>query len=106
MKQTAVPKEKTRRRFDPQFKREAVALWENSGKTAAEIAQQLGIQQRQLYEWKRSGVIPAGPEGDLQAQLAALRKENAFLREQRDILKKALGITVPPLKSSINGSTR
>lgn len=106
MKQTTVSKEKTRRKFDPQFRREAVALWENSGKTAAEIAQQLGIQPRHLYQWKKAGVPPAGPEGDLQAQVLALRKENAFLREQRDILKKALSITVAPLKSSTNGSTR
>ena len=106
MKPTAVPKEKTRGKFDPQFRREAVALWDNSGKTAAEIAAQLGIDQRQLYQWKRAGVPPARPQGDLQAQIAALRKENAFLREQRDILKKALSITVPPLKSSTNGSTR
>ena len=38
MKQTAVPTKKTRRKFDANFKREAVALWQNSGKSAQEIA--------------------------------------------------------------------
>jgi transposase len=106
MKETAVSKEKKGRRFDLQFKREAVTLWQNSGRSAAEIAQQLGIQQRLLYQWKRSGVPPVGPQGDLQAENAALRRELALVREQRDILKKALSITVPPLKSATNGSSR
>jgi transposase len=101
-----VPSRKIRRNFDPNFKREAVTLWQNSGKPAAEIAQQLGIQQRLLYQWKRAGVAPAGPQGDLQAENAALRRELALVREQRDILKKALSITVPPLKSASNGSPR
>src|SRR5262245_36783023 len=106
MKETAESKEKKGRRFDLQFKHEAVALWQNSGRSAAEIAQQLGIQPRHLYQWKRSGVPPAGPQGDLQAENAALRRELALVREQQDILKKALSITVPPLKSATNGSSR
>jgi len=106
MKETAVPTKKARRKFDSNFKREAVALWLNSGKSAREIANQLGIQERQLYDWKTAGVLPSGPQGDLQAENAALRRELALVREQRDILKKALSITVPPLKSAINGSMR
>ncbi len=41
---------RARRKFDLNFKREAVALWQNSGKAAQEIAQQLGIHESQLYE--------------------------------------------------------
>ena len=62
MKETPVPTKKGRRKFDLNFKREAVALWQNSSKPAREIAQQLGIHQGQLYEWKRT-VAPAGPLG-------------------------------------------
>lgn len=102
----AVSKPRTRREFEPQFKRDALALWESSGKPAREVAEQLGIQERHLYEWKRAGVPPANPKGDLQAQNEELRRENAYLREQRDILKKALSITIPPLKSGTNGSVR
>lgn len=105
MKQPAVPTKKTRRKFDANFKREAVALWQNSGKPAQEIATQLGIREGQLYEWKK-GTLPAQAQGDLQAENAVLRKENALLRQQRDILKKTLGIISEPLKSVINGSTR
>jgi|1186.fasta_scaffold715174_2 transposase len=110
MKETAVSKEKTvskaktRKKYDPTFKREAVALWQNSGKSAREIAQQLGIQERHLYDWKTTGV--AGPQGDLRAENVALRQELALVRQQRDILKKTLGIISEPLKSATNGSPR
>jgi transposase-like protein len=103
MKETAVPTKKTRRKFDPNFKREAVTLWQNSGKSAQEIAQQLGIREGQLYEWKKTGV---GPHGDLQAENAALRRELALVRQQRDILKKTLGIISEPIKNASNGLTR
>jgi transposase len=106
MKEAAVSKPKTRREFDPQFKRDALALWESSGKSAREVAEQLGLQERHLYGWKMAGIPPAGPKGDLQAQNEELRRENAYLREQRDILKKALSITIPPLKSGTNGLMR
>jgi hypothetical protein len=49
IKETAVPTKKTCRKFDLNFKREAVALWQNSGKPAS----QLGILEHQLYEWKK-----------------------------------------------------
>ena len=96
---------KRRRKYDPTFKREAVTLWQQSGKSAEEIAAQLGIRPGQLYEWKASGEILPGPQADLQAQNAALRRENELLRQQRDILKKTLGIISEPPKSATNGST-
>jgi len=107
MRETPVPTKKTRRKFDFNFKRDAVALWQNSGKPAQEIAQQLGIREGQLYDWKKAMAQPTtGGPGDLQAELVALRKENVLLRQQRDILKKTLGIISEPLKSATNGSTR
>src|SRR5215470_3340537 len=105
MKEAPVPGKRTRRKFDLNFKREAVALWQNSGKSAQEIAQQLGVREGQLYEWKRT-LTPAAPPGELQAENEALRKENALLRQQRDILKKTLGVISEPLKNATNGSTR
>lgn len=104
MKEAAVVTKKRRRKYDPTFKAEAVALWQKSGKTAEEIAAQLGIREGQLYTWKSASELRAGPQADLQAENAALRRENELLRQQRDILKKTLGIISEPPNSASNGS--
>jgi transposase len=97
---------KPRRKFDADFKRDAVALWLTSGKSAREIADGLEITQGHLYEWKHS-YGPAEPASREQAEseLERLRRENALLRQQRDILKKTLGIISEPPNSASNGST-
>jgi transposase-like protein len=114
MKETPV---KTRRRFDKTFKREAVANWLQSGKSAAIVAQELGLKSNLLYAWKKDltpadtggktavGIKP-GSLADLQSQLEAAQRENRHLREQRDILKKTLGILSEPSPNATNGSTR
>ena len=94
-------------KYNEQYRRDAVELWRASGKTAKQIADQLGIKTDQLYRW--SGEFrPPGGEGagapltpeQLQSENAALREEVARLREQREILKKSLGIlSEPPLRS-------
>src|SRR4051812_35961796 len=43
-----------------------------------------------------------GSLADLQAQLEAVLRENRHLREQRDILKKTLGILSEPSPSATN----
>jgi transposase len=105
MKDEAAPIKKRRRKYDPTFKREAVGLWQKSGKSAEEIAAELGIRERQLYDWKAAIGIPAEPQADLQAENARLRRENELLRQQRDILKKTLGIISESPNSGSNGST-
>ena len=95
---------KPRRKYDRNFKREAVALWLNSGKSAGQIASELGIAENRLYAW-RSEFAPATPaqEADLANEVQALRRENAALRQQRDILKKTLGILSEPPSNGISG---
>jgi len=114
MKETPV---KARRRFDETFKREAVQNWLNSGKSAHVIAEELGLSANLLYNWKKlfapdavggraaAGAKP-GSSADLQSQLEAARREVRHLREQRDILKKTLGILSEPSWSATNGLTR
>ena len=108
---------KTRRKFDETFKREAVQNWLTSGKSAAVIAQELGLHADRLYAWKKrfapadaGGCAGAGAKpgsvADLQGQLEAALRENRHLREQRDILKKTLGILSEPSLSAMNGSPR
>jgi transposase-like protein len=108
---------KVRRKFDKTFKLEAVNNWLNSGKSAEVIAQELGLTAKQLYAWKQrlapadaGGRAAAGAKpgslADMQAQLDAALRENRHLREQRDILKKTLGILSEPSPSAMNGSLR
>src|SRR5580658_262408 len=47
-----------------------------------------------------------GSLADLQGQLDAALRENRHLREQRDILKKTLGLLSEPPLNATNGSTR
>ena len=63
-----------------------------SGRPRAEIAEDLGVGLSSLTRWVgqyRGEEMPPEIRGDLQAELKRLRKENAVLRQERDILKKA-----------------
>lgn len=97
---------KPRRKFDVAFKKDAVTLWLNSGKSAREVAGELGIGENRLYLWRQQ-YAPRTPatQGQMEQELAALRRENALLRQQRDILKKTLGILSDDPKSVTKGST-
>jgi transposase len=97
---------KSRRKFDAAFKRDAVALWLDSGKPAREIAADLGVEERHIYEWKKThGPHTPETQSQMESELAALRRENAHLRQRCDILKKTLGILSEPQSSASNGLT-
>ena len=94
---------KTRRQYTSEFKREALRLLETSGKSAAEIERDLGIGSGNLYRWKRK-LLKDGQDafpghGRLtpeQERIRQLERENEILRQQRDILKKAVAIFTHP----------
>lgn len=108
---------KIRRKFDETFKRAAVQNWLASGKSAEVVAQELGLDANRLYAWKKrfapadaGGRAAAGAKprsvADLQCQLDAAWREIARISEQRDILKKTLGILSEPSPNAMHGSTR
>jgi transposase len=81
-----------RRTFTEEFKQEAVRLTETSGRTIAQVADDLGIGLSTLTRWKRryrEADLLSGPHEDTAKELARLRKENELLRQERDLLKKA-----------------
>jgi transposase len=84
-----------RRRFTPEFKRQAVLLLNAGQRPAAEIARELGIPRNRLYKWqkdvtKHGGAFPgSGRQAEPAAELARLKRELARVTEERDILKKA-----------------
>jgi len=91
----------TRRKYDRQFKVDAVRLLETSGRTAKAVALDLGIKADMLSRWKRElkednlRAFP-GQGNPRDEELARLMKENAEIKLERDILKKALAIFSKP----------
>ncbi len=90
---------KGNRKYDKQFKEEAVKLVTESGRKVTDVAKSLGIHENLLRTWKRKhGEDPVGSfpgKGHLKPQdeeFRKLQKENANLKEDREILKKALAI--------------
>ena len=86
-----------RRSYTEEFKREAVRLMETSGKSIAQIARDLGINDNNLYRWRGlySSLTQANVNGsvsEMEAELKRLRREVEVLRQERDILKKAMSI--------------
>ena len=101
---------KPRRKFDQTFKEEALAMWANSSKSATEIASELGIDNPNvLYTWRqkmtaKSSNAASQTPAQQAAEIQQLRRENERLRQQRDILKKTLGIISEPSGNGMNGS--
>lgn len=88
-----------RRKFDVEFKREAVRLITSGGRKVSEVARDLGISDNLLSRWKQqltSDPAHAFPgKGRLKPddeELRRLKKQLADVTEERDILKKALAI--------------
>jgi transposase len=94
------------RRYDEAFKRQAVENWIRSGKSGTQIARERGLSYPSLKEWKRRSWGDATPQrADLEAENRALRAELARVREQRDLLKKSLGILSEPSRTATKPST-
>ena len=82
------------RRYDWEFKQSAIALVKE-GRSMTEVARDLGVTLCSLSRWVHAGdkvTARESGESEPERELRRLRQENAYLRQQRDILKKALGI--------------
>jgi len=90
---------KKRRQFDRAYKVEAVRLVTEERHPVAAVARDLGIGENLLHRWKQqftdhqeSAFVGTGNLSAEQAELRRLQRENADLREERDILKKAISV--------------
>jgi len=84
-----------RRTYTKEFKEDAVKLFRSSDKPCTQIADDLGISETALRKWNakydEKNHFP-GRGNPRDNELFELKKENAILREEREILKKAVAI--------------
>lgn len=87
---------KVRKRYTEAFKLEALQLWESSEQSASAIERDLGIAKGMLYQWKKALQQQAAAQANGRvaemSELRRLRKELELVKQERDILKKAVSI--------------
>jgi transposase len=86
-------KKPTNRRYSPEFKRDAVALYRSSGRSMAEVARELGVSDMSLASWVRDSAKGQSAEELAKAEaerkeIAALKKRAKELEEEIEILKR------------------
>ncbi len=89
----------TRKTYPREFKLETLRLVETSGKPVAVVERELGLSQGLIYHWRRElarqdkQAFPGkGRLAEDAERLRQLERENAILRQERDILKKAISV--------------
>ena len=106
----ATSQSKYGRRFDEEFKREVAALACRPGARQEQVARDLGVSPYSVSRWKKlygggsdpapgtptSASSPGVSVAELERRIRTLERENADLREQRTILKKAVAIFSEP----------
>ena len=90
----------TRKSYTKDFKKDAVKMLLKSRKSNKEVSDELGIPYGLLGRWKNEFDIENPENIDLKNvtddRVKELEKEVAYLKQQRDILKKAMGIVLIP----------
>ena len=99
--------EKKRRRYDAEFKKNAVALANEPERSIAEVEESLGITQGLIYRWQKqlnnqgslafpgNGIEALTPE---QKKIRELEKKLRDFEIECEILKKAVSIFSKTLK--------
>ena len=76
-----------------EFREEAVRLLRTSGRPIRQIAEELGVNQQTLRNWRNQADVDEGHKEGLtteeREELRRLRRENRTLRMEREVLKKA-----------------
>ena len=89
-----------RRKFDREFRAGAVRIVLETGKPIAQVARDLGVHEGTLGNWVNQAKAAAGQSGDgrlsesEREELQRLRRENAELAMERDVLKRSVVLWV------------
>jgi len=90
---------KTRRKYSKEFKLEAIRMYENGERSGAEVERELGITPGLLWKWKREydqqphkgdAFRGQGKRTEAEERIRQLERENALLKQDKEILKKVL----------------
>jgi transposase len=88
-----------KKQYSEAFKREAIRLQASSGKPVAQIEQELGLSHGLLRYWKKRFQVSETRDGlelseveQLKAELRRTKRELEIVQQERDILKKTVGI--------------
>ena len=90
-----------RRKYDPEFKKHAVLLTAEPGRSVKEVAENLGISSELIYRWRRQmhdcGELAFTGHRNMalteeQKRIRGLEKKLRDIEMERDILKKAMAI--------------
>ena len=85
---------RARRAFTPEFRAEVVEFCRTSGLSVAQVCRQMSLGETAVRRWVAQADVDEGRRNGLtsdeRAELSQLRKENRVLREERDILKRAM----------------
>ena len=89
----------SRRKFDEDFRQGAVRIVRETGKPIAQVARELGVHEGTLGNWcakdrQQSGDADGVLGEDERAELVRLRRQNAELVMQRDVLKRSVALWV------------
>lgn len=94
-----------RRKYDRDFKAQAVQLCEEEDVPITQIARELGLDVKLLYRWRREaqreGQAAFPGQGHAKGgedEIRRLQRQLARVEMERDILKKALGVLAQPGK--------
>jgi transposase len=87
---------KTRPPYPDEFRREAVELV-RAGRSIRDVAESLGVSQQTLRNWAKQVAVDLRERDDgltsaEREELRRLRRENARLKQERDILKRATAL--------------
>ena len=85
-------------KFPPEFRRDAVAMVLDEGRSIADVGRSVGVNPGTLGNWVGLERVERGERDGLtvdeRADLAELRAENAQLRMERDLLKRSLAFWI------------
>ena len=104
---------KPRRQYAEDYKRRAVDLTLRGDRTITQVAQELGVNESMLYDWRRKyaprpGAETGAPQNleDATKEIERLRGELVRMQERENVLKKSLGILSETPESGMPRSKR